>query len=208
MSKKNSSLKKESLPSESTPVQIVPPQSWSPYAGEDDTIDLFELINTLWKRKLLILVISLLSLAGSFVSTQFLPKTYTSSVLFEYPDWKELAQSVKNPIILDGIVRRNQIINNFLKSCNVEPNWDAADILHQIDIDVKESVGNEKVLLALSGGVDSTVLAAVLYKIIGKNLTCVMVDHGLLRKDEAKNVIANLYKKIVIIIKDKIQPKT
>ena len=97
MTKKISSLKKESLPSESNPVQIVPPQSWSPYAGEDDTIDLFELINTLWKRKLLILVISLLSLAGSFVSTQFLPKTYTSSVLFEYPGWKELAQSVKNP---------------------------------------------------------------------------------------------------------------
>ena len=89
-----------------------------------------------------------------------------------------------------------QIINNFLKSCNVEPNWDAADILHQIDNDVKESVGNERVLLALSGGVDSTVLAAVLYKIIGKNLTCVMVDHGLLRKDEAKNVIANLREKI------------
>ena len=51
-------------------------------------------------------------------------------------------------------------------------------------------------MLALSGVVDSTVLAAVLYKIIGKNLTCVMVDHGLLRKDEAKNVIANLKEKI------------
>ena len=44
MTKKISSLKKESLPSESTPVQIVPPQSWSPYSGEDDTIDLFELL--------------------------------------------------------------------------------------------------------------------------------------------------------------------
>ena len=122
MTKKISSLKKESLPSESTPVQIVPPQSWSPYAGEDDTIDLFELINTLWKRKLLILVISLLSIAGSFVSTQFLPKTYTSSVLFEYPDWKELAQSVKNPIILDGIVRRNQIIKKFLPHQEISEN--------------------------------------------------------------------------------------
>ena len=66
--------------------------------------------------------ISLLSLAGSFVSTQFLTKTYTSSVLFEYPDWKELAQSVKNPIILDGIVRRNQIIKNFLPHREISEN--------------------------------------------------------------------------------------
>ena len=89
-----------------------------------------------------------------------------------------------------------QIIDSFLRNCSIEPNWDAEDILQQIDNDVKESVNNEKVLLALSGGVDSTVLAAVLYKIIGENLTCVMVDHGLLRKDEAKNVIANLKEKI------------
>ena len=114
MTNKISSLKKESLPSESTPVQIVPPQLWSTNVGKDNTIDLFELINTLMKRKFLILFISLISLAGSFVTTQFLTKTYTSSVLFEYPDWKKLAQSIKNPIILDGIVRKNQIIKNFL----------------------------------------------------------------------------------------------
>ena len=51
-------------------------------------------------------------------------------------------------------------------------------------------------LLALSGGVDSTVLAAVLHKTLGNKLTCVMVDHGLLRKDEALNVVNNLKEKI------------
>ena len=56
-------------------------------------------------------------------------------------------------------------------------------------------------LLALSGGVDSTVLASVLYKSIGEKLTCVMVDHGLLRKDEAKNVTENLKTKIGLNVK-------
>ena len=55
-------------------------------------------------------------------------------------------------------------------------------------------------LLALSGGVDSTVLAAVLYKILGNKLTCVMVDHGLLRKNEAKNVVQNLKEKIGLTV--------
>ena len=55
-------------------------------------------------------------------------------------------------------------------------------------------------LLALSGGVDSTVLAAVLYKILGDKLTCVMIDHGLLRKNEAKNVVQNLKEKIGLTV--------
>ena len=89
-----------------------------------------------------------------------------------------------------------KIIENFLQKCEIKPNWDATDILKQIDTEVVSKVKDQNVLLALSGGVDSTVLAAVLYKILGKRLTCVMVDHGLLRKDEAKNVIQNLKKKI------------
>ena len=89
-----------------------------------------------------------------------------------------------------------KIIENFLQKCDIKQNWDATDILKQIDTEVVSKVKDQNVLLALSGGVDSTVLAAVLYKILGKRLTCVMVDHGLLRKDEAKNVIQNLKKKI------------
>ena len=55
--------------------------------------------------------------------------------------------------------------------------------------ELKEQIGNNRVLLALSGGVDSSVVAALLIKAIGKNLVCVHVNHGLLRKDESKQVI-------------------
>ncbi len=77
-----------------------------------------------------------------------------------------------------------EIIDNFIKECDVE-----AD-----EVDTKVQDG--KVLLALSGGVDSTVLASVLYKSLGERLICVMVDHGLLRKNEAQNVVQNLAEKI------------
>ena len=88
------------------------------------------------------------------------------------------------------------IIKNFLEICDIEQNWSADDILQQINAVVKTEVKDGEVLLALSGGVDSTVLAAVLHKTLGNKLTCVMVDHGLLRKDEALNVVNNLKEKI------------
>ena len=55
--------------------------------------------------------------------------------------------------------------------------------------DIRAQVGDKKVLLALSGGVDSSVVAALLIKAIGKQLVCVHVNHGLMRKDESENVI-------------------
>ena len=92
------------------------------------------------------------------------------------------------------------IVKNFVEICGVVQNWDASDILKQIDELVSNEVKDNNVLLALSGGVDSTVLAAVLYKILGNKLTCVMVDHGLLRKNEAKNVVQNLKEKIGLTV--------
>ena len=88
------------------------------------------------------------------------------------------------------------IIKNFLEICDIEQNWSADDILQQINALVKTEVKDGEVLLALSGGVDSTVLAAVLHKTLGNKLTCVMVDHGLLRKNEALNVLNKLKEKI------------
>ena len=89
-----------------------------------------------------------------------------------------------------------KIIENFINVCGVERNWNADDILKNIHNQSKTEVGEGKVLLALSGGVDSTVLASVLHKTLKDRLVCVMVDHGLLRKDEAKNVVTNLKEKI------------
>ena len=88
------------------------------------------------------------------------------------------------------------IIKNFIEICGIEQNWSSDDILQQINALVETEVKDGEVLLALSGGVDSTVLAAVLHKTLGNKLTCVMVDHGLLRKDEAINVVNNLKEKI------------
>ena len=82
-------------------------------------------------------------------------------------------------------------------SSNVRPetmeritNFDLANkfIDEQVSL-VRQQVGNKKVLLALSGGVDSSVVAALLIKAIGKQLVCVHVNHGLMRKDESENVI-------------------
>ena len=65
----------------------------------------------------------------------------------------------------------------------------AQDFVEESVKELKAQIGNNKVLLALSGGVDSSVTAALLIKAIGKNLVCVHVNHGLLRKDESKQVI-------------------
>ncbi|MDC3006374.1 glutamine-hydrolyzing GMP synthase [bacterium] len=89
-----------------------------------------------------------------------------------------------------------EIIDNFIEECDVERRWTEEDILKKIADEVDAKVQDGKVLLALSGGVDSTVLASVLYKSLGERLICVMVDHGLLRKDEAQNVVQNLAEKI------------
>ncbi len=73
--------------------------------------------------------------------------------------------------------------------CKAEANWNMKNfIADQIEL-VRRQVGDKKVLLALSGGVDSSVVAALLIKAIGKQLVCVHVNHGLMRKNESENVI-------------------
>ena len=75
------------------------------------------------------------------------------------------------------------------EECKAEANWNMKNfVADQIEI-VRRQVGDKKVLLALSGGVDSSVVAALLLKAIGKQLTCVHVNHGLMRKNESENVI-------------------
>jgi len=67
--------------------------------------------------------------------------------------------------------------------------WSAAAFIEETVVELKQQLGDDKVMLALSGGVDSSVTAALLNRAIGKNLTCIFVDHGLLRKNEFENVL-------------------
>ena len=82
------------------------------------------------------------------------------------------------------------ILNNFIFNvCNAKQDWKMDDLINQRIQEIKDQVKDQKVLLGLSGGVDSSVTAALLHQAIGKNLTCVFVDNGLLRKGEAEEVM-------------------
>ena len=83
----------------------------------------------------------------------------------------------------------NAVLENFaLKICHCQSQWKMGNLIDQRILDIKEMVGDQKVLLGLSGGVDSSVTAMLLDRAIGKNLICMFVDNGLLRKNEAEEV--------------------
>lgn len=82
-----------------------------------------------------------------------------------------------------------EIIKNFLFNiCGCQADWKMSSFIEATVERIKETVGSKKVLCALSGGVDSSVAAALVYKAVGKQLTCILVDHGLLRKNEADQI--------------------
>ena len=83
-----------------------------------------------------------------------------------------------------------QMLDNFVKQiCHCESTWNVKNIIADSLVHIREKVGKEKVLLALSGGVDSSVLAALLHEAIGDQLICVFVDTGLMRKNEGDHVM-------------------
>ena len=82
-----------------------------------------------------------------------------------------------------------KLLSNFLNICKCERDWTPASFVKSTLNNLKQELGDDKVILALSGGVDSSVVAVLLHQAIGKNLTCVFVDHGLLRKNEFENVL-------------------
>ncbi len=84
----------------------------------------------------------------------------------------------------------NDIIANFVfKICRAEKNWTMESYLDMQIAKVREQVGDKRVLCGLSGGVDSTVVAVLLHKAIGPQLTCMFIDHGMLRKNEGEQVM-------------------
>lgn len=84
----------------------------------------------------------------------------------------------------------NDLLKNFVFSiCECAGNWSMENFIEMETDKLKAKVGNKKVLCALSGGVDSSVVAVLIHKAIGDQLTCIFVDHGLLRKNEAESVM-------------------
>ncbi|MGP0577123.1 MULTISPECIES: glutamine-hydrolyzing GMP synthase [Paenibacillus] len=87
-------------------------------------------------------------------------------------------------------VQGNKMISNFLyEVCGCEGNWTMESFIEDQIREIRQQVGDKKVLCALSGGVDSSVVAMLIHKAIGDQLTCMFIDHGLLRKGEAESVM-------------------
>ncbi len=83
-----------------------------------------------------------------------------------------------------------QILKNFAQTISgAKPEWDIESFIESTINDIRKQVGKEKVLAAVSGGIDSTTVAALMHKAIGDQLSCVFINHGLLRQDEEKDVV-------------------
>ena len=98
----------------------------------------------------------------------------------------EVSHTVKGKVILKNFV---------IKICKIKKNWTSKNQKSKLVQQIKEQVGNSKVICALSGGVDSSVVAKLISNAIGKNLTCIFVNTGLLRKNEEKQVVNTFRKK-------------
>ena len=123
------------------------------------------------------------------------------------PGFHVLAQSDNSPLAAIGHLERHRyglqfhpevqhspsgpaILSNFLfKICRCRPKWSAAAFIDDAVERIRKQVGGESVLLALSGGVDSAVAGALIHRAIGDRLTCIFVDHGMLRLGEAEQVL-------------------
>jgi len=87
-------------------------------------------------------------------------------------------------------VQGTQLLKNFVVGvCGSAQDWSAASFIDTTVAELKQQLGNDRVILGLSGGVDSSVAAVLLNKAVGGNLTCIFVDHGMLRKNEFQQVM-------------------
>ena len=87
-------------------------------------------------------------------------------------------------------VQGSLLLKNFVVDiCGSHQDWSAASFVDTTVAEIRQQVGNDRVILGLSGGVDSSVAAVLLNKAIGQNLTCIFVDHGMLRKNEFRDVM-------------------
>ncbi len=93
-------------------------------------------------------------------------------------------KSLNVPVLEKGNLKSVEEIESFIKVCGFTCDWTVDAFIEDAVKQIRETVGDKKVLCALSGGVDSSVCAALVYKAIGNQLTCMFVNHGLMRKGE------------------------
>ena len=103
---------------------------------------------------------------------------------------KKLYATQFHPEVMHTVEGKKMLSNFVYKVCGCSGDWKMSSFVEDTIVALREKIGSGKVLCALSGGVDSSVAAVLLAKAIGKQLTCVFVDHGLLRKDEGDEVEA------------------
>ena len=84
-----------------------------------------------------------------------------------------------------------KLLDNFVTLCGIKGEWSSESFIESSIASIKAQVGDEQVIMALSGGVDSSVAAVLLHRAIGNQLTCIFVDHGLMRLGEAEQILAD-----------------
>jgi len=105
-----------------------------------------------------------------------------------------------HPEVTHTLEGKNLLRNFVVHICDCPQDWTPDQFVESTIADLKKSLGNDKVVMALSGGVDSTVAATLIHRAIGKNLYCIFVDNGLLRKNEFEQVLTS-YKGMGLNIK-------
>lgn len=96
-----------------------------------------------------------------------------------------------HPEVTHSLEGKNLLRNFVVHICQCSQNWTPDQFVETTVSEIKNKIGNDKVVMALSGGVDSSVAAMLVHKAIGKNLYCIFVDNGLLRKNEFEQVLAS-----------------
>ncbi len=124
------------------------------------------------------------------VEIDVLPEIYGAGLPVMAAGHEKALCEVKLPQFANDEDAIKDAVKSFVfDTCKAEANWNMKNfVADQVEL-VRRQVGDKKVLLALSGGVDSSVVAALLLKAIGENLVCVHVNHGLMRKGESENVV-------------------
>lgn len=117
----------------------------------------------------------------------------TDSVHFAaFEDESKLVWAVQfHPEVEHSLIGRQLLDNFVIGICGSRQEWSPGSFIESTVAELKNQLGNDKVILGLSGGVDSSVAAVLLNKAIGSNLTCIFVNHGLLRKNEFEDVMAD-----------------